>query len=198
MSRQSRVLEAIRDGTVGTRSIRAVCPFCERKGYTGRKKNLDFDKARGWWLCWRCNSRGKIDGWEISNEAANLEPSEVTTFDPPKSFISIGTEHGAKSFLTYGSRTYAEKRGIAKPVWSAAKPSIRKHTAKACRSICASGLYEHTKKSAPHVWDTLRQRIRADARRLQSQTCRKAGDHRKHPCVVLPAPLRRVKKGQKL
>lgn len=121
MSRQSRVLAAIRDGTAGARSIRAVCPFCERKGYSGRKKNLDFDKVRGWWLCWRCNSRGKIDGWETSDEAAALGPSDVTTFDQPKSFIEIGSTYGSRSILTYGARTYAEKRGIAKSVWSSAK-----------------------------------------------------------------------------
>jgi len=120
VSRQSRVLEALRDGTVGARSIRAVCPFCERKGYSGRKKNLDFDKARGWWLCWRCNSRGKIDGWETSDAAAELAPSDVTTFDPPKSFISIGRGKGRQSMLTYGARTYAAKRGIGVDVWERA------------------------------------------------------------------------------
>lgn len=116
MSRQSLVLEAIRSGTVGNTSIRANCPFCERKGHRGRKKNLDFEKRTGWWLCWRCNSKGKVDGWADSEEAETIAPSHVALFDKPQSFIPIGQGPGAKSFLTWGARTYAEKRGIAKRV----------------------------------------------------------------------------------
>ena len=113
MSRQSLVLSAARDGTVGPRSIRAVCPFCERAGHAGKKKNLDIDRKTGWWVCWRCNKKGKIDGWETDeNVDLSIEPT-VVLFDPPSSFVEIGKAPGSKSILTLGSRTYAKRRGLS-------------------------------------------------------------------------------------
>jgi len=112
MSRQTLVLEALRDGTVGPRTVRASCPFCHRKGHSSRKKNLELNRTNGWWSCWRCEKKGRLDGWETDPSVDLSAPVETALFDPPNGFIPIGSGPGARSILTQGSRDYAARRGL--------------------------------------------------------------------------------------
>ena len=119
MSKNQRVIEAVRDGYRGLQTTRGVCPFCVDNGHATRKKNLSLDRATGRWFCFRCHKVGRLDGWEPDEQAlisARTRGITIPTFDPPPGWYEIGQAAGffasvaGAMLLLYLYRMFGDKK----------------------------------------------------------------------------------------
>lgn len=93
--RDQLVLDAIAGRRPNGRgSIRANCPFCEfAVGKIDRKQCLAFDVTSGWWRCFRCDTRGKIENLPFDTSTIVARPTDEarTPVNLPEGFVPLWT-----------------------------------------------------------------------------------------------------------
>ncbi len=96
--------------------IRANCPFCELAVQkTDRKQCLQLHLETGFWKCYRCDTRGKLE--ELPFDITTTGSVKPKTDEPvkvllPQGFIPLWKPEGQKSLLAAPARKYLEGRGI--------------------------------------------------------------------------------------
>ena len=78
--------------------VRANCPFCEDAvGKVDRKQCLQLEST-GWWKCYRCDTRGKIDEdsmpFDIATLAANAPAKAEIVHKLPDGFVPLWKPEG--------------------------------------------------------------------------------------------------------
>ncbi len=106
--------------TTSSGFARADCPFCA--GVTGRsdrKQCLAISTTTGWYKCWRCGTKGRIDGeWDYGDA-----PQRQTTqgVDPPEGFLTLCEEPACSAMSADDARGYLCGRGLVdQQVWTEA------------------------------------------------------------------------------
>lgn len=99
---------------------RANCPFCiYRVGKDDTSKVFSVEKTEGWFKCWRCGVKGRLDSvpYEMVEEAASRQKENYRDpSKPPDGFISIGEGRNASSITIQPALRYLEKRGLDLPL----------------------------------------------------------------------------------
>lgn len=91
---------------------RANCPFCPLAlGKTDRKRALAIHADYGFYSCWRCGTKGKMDGTEeVPDEPKEEKPLEA--MEPPEGFCLMGEEPGLSARGAADARAYLASRGL--------------------------------------------------------------------------------------
>ncbi len=110
----------IRAAVAGARAgasgyARVTCPRCEaRKGSGDAHRSLSFKVASGWWNCWRCGTRGRLDGAEyaeVDDDAVGLEPGPDVEL--PEGCLVLYDEHRrGRSYACDPAWRYLTERGL--------------------------------------------------------------------------------------
>lgn len=95
---------------------RTACPFCADDGHRDRKGSLSVQKSTGWWHCFRCGTRGRLDGFEDDDDLDELvAPNDsISQFDPPYSFAEFASRAGRTSCSLADARAYMKSRGVSR------------------------------------------------------------------------------------
>lgn len=120
MSWRSEVIETVESRSKYGKYMRVNCPAClERVGRTDHDKSISVNLSSGWWKCWRCNWRGRLDGYEDDNEDTDgwEDVAEAPPLEQPSSYAAI-TKDGKWNTHTLLRKAveYAIKRGISPQV----------------------------------------------------------------------------------
>jgi len=119
--REVLVRQAMEDAKFTTASghARADCPFCEdRVGKTDTKQCFSIHLASGWFSCWRCHIKGRLDGMEDNEWVPEAAPEKPPVIPPPEDFATM---ESLKSAISAGpARKYLRSRGLPESVWYAA------------------------------------------------------------------------------
>lgn len=103
---------------------RAVCPLCPgRTGSPDRRGALGVDDRTGYFHCFRCAARGRIDVGRSEKELAppmpgerrrrRDDPPQDPELGPPEDFTPLWTGDGATSIMLEPARAYLRRRGVA-------------------------------------------------------------------------------------
>lgn len=101
----------------GKGKIRANCPWCELiVSKVDKKQCFELDITTGWWKCYRCDTRGKLE--ELPHDVSTMAPSLVDKPPPPQvqfpqGFVPMWKDEGKTSFACRHARKYLEHRGIS-------------------------------------------------------------------------------------
>lgn len=106
---------ALRARSMGRDWQRTACPFCEDEGHRDRKGSLSVQKSTGWWHCFRCGIRGRLDGFEDEDLDDVLEAPDasISQFDPPYSFVELYSRAGRTSETLAPAHAYLRARGVS-------------------------------------------------------------------------------------
>lgn len=91
MSWREEVIESISGRTGRGKYIRINCPAClDRVGKVDYDKSISINTRSGWWKCWRCNWRNRLDGFddETESEWEDVE-QEDAPLKMPSSYASL-------------------------------------------------------------------------------------------------------------
>lgn len=95
--------------------IRANCPFCEWR-HTSEDRSVSLGvHVSGWYVCWRCNFRGRLR--EPLEDIEYTAPEKVerngpVIFDPPEGYTPLWKGQGKSAFVFGAARGYLHRRGI--------------------------------------------------------------------------------------
>lgn len=109
MSRANAVSRALSQAVGTGRCIRTYCPFCAH--HTHNKRNLQFDKLDGHWYCFRCQSWGRLPGWQPQEEYARSTPG-IQTYEPPETWMELGA---TRNSVNYRALDYAITKRKLRP-----------------------------------------------------------------------------------
>jgi len=115
-------LEGAKPGATGW--ARANCPLCVfAQGKEDKQRCLSLNAANGWWHCFRCMCRGRLDEYESdsSETVPRLPPPDVT---PPECFEPLWREPGASALSLERVRTYLRGRGVPSATWRLARIGV--------------------------------------------------------------------------
>ena len=101
---------------------RTNCPFCEAVvGKVDKKQCLGISVRSGFYKCWRCHTKGKLDGKEFDIPAVE-KPVEKAPMQAPEGFYELGRGPGATAISFSEAREYLHHRGLTDPaVWAEAR-----------------------------------------------------------------------------
>lgn len=89
--------------------VRVNCPACiERAGKFDRDRSLSVNMGNGWWLCHRCEYRGRLDGFEDIGARFD-EDAEPPDIEQPSDYQPITRSLAA---LTRLPHRYLRARGV--------------------------------------------------------------------------------------
>lgn len=118
-------LEALHSAKFTTASghARANCPFCEgRVGKADRKQCLGIHRATGWFKCWRCGIKGRINDEEYVPPPEPAEKPDRPPMAPPEGFYELAREPGRSALSLDDARDYLRSRGFTdESVWKACR-----------------------------------------------------------------------------
>lgn len=124
MSRRAnnaRVEDALRSARLGSQWTRVACPFCADDGHVDRKRSLGVSSGSGWYECFRCGTKGKLESPPDPSAVASYRPSQPTTrvlMPPPADYVALSSERGLRSSALEPARAYLRKRGLSSvDVW---------------------------------------------------------------------------------
>jgi hypothetical protein len=104
---------------------RVDCPFCIlRTGKADHRQSFGFNHRTGWYHCFKCSVRGRLDGWEPDVEerpAAELDAVEAAAHRPPEGYTPLWEGDGLTALCAGDARRYLTKRGIPRSIWKAAQ-----------------------------------------------------------------------------
>ena len=113
-------LEAARF-TTASGHARTNCPFCLlRVGKDDKTQCLAISVTTGWYSCWRCGIKGKLDDGDFTpvEQAAVVEKVALTL---PEGFYELGVWPGLTAESFRAERAYLRKRLPDMRVWTAAR-----------------------------------------------------------------------------
>jgi hypothetical protein len=101
---------------------RVNCPFCvDRAGKDDRTQCLAISMETGWYRCWRCEAKGRVNVPEHMRVVGAVNtPVEVHGVDPPDGFIPLYDGQGATAICAEPAREYLARRGLAPGMWAEA------------------------------------------------------------------------------
>lgn len=121
MSWRDEVNTAVEGETAGRSGYTRVnCPACDdRVGKRDRKSSVSVNLRDGWWRCWRCDWRGRLngyddddieddEGWEDVEEVEIERPSEYWELSKPSYFLEA-------------PRKYLRSRDVHENLWTQAR-----------------------------------------------------------------------------
>ena len=117
-----QLFDALPPEQSGREWVRLDCPHCvDKVGKDDRKRCLAINTESGWFGCWRCKVRGRID----VGERLQIRPppetfSDSNTMSLPNGFEPIYPRAGVPAQVLEPHRRYLEGRGISKAVCQAA------------------------------------------------------------------------------
>lgn len=119
--RQALVKEAVaglRPNHAGR--VRAKCPFClVRTGKADRRGSLSASLTTGWYDCFKCGIRGRVDDYNAGLDD-DVAPAAAVLVPPPESFMLLAEEPAASAAVTAPARAYLRGRGIGDDLWAVA------------------------------------------------------------------------------
>lgn len=121
---QARLAYATAKFVTNSGFARANCPFCiEVLGKEDRKQCLGIAVGSGWYKCWKCSTKGKIDIEDESPLPEAKPVEEAPKIGPPEDFMELGIEPGLSAMCTEDARRYlSEKRGLTdQSIWAAVR-----------------------------------------------------------------------------
>jgi hypothetical protein len=103
----------------GRNQVRANCPFCETAvGKVDRKQCLSLDAASGWWKCFRCDTRGKLE--DLPFDIGTLKPrdkdEEAKPVNMPEGFVPLWKPEGLASMTCKPALKYLATRVDARTI----------------------------------------------------------------------------------
>lgn len=110
--------------TTASGFARANCPFCITVvGKEDRKQCFAVDTRTGFFKCWRCGTKGKLDDVaDLASEAAPPEKKIESVVEPPEGYMELGAEPGLSAVCTEEARDYLCRRGLTnRGIWAAAR-----------------------------------------------------------------------------
>jgi hypothetical protein len=117
MSWRSDVIAAVENRARRGRYMRINCPACfDRVGKPDHDQSISLNLLTGWWKCWRCNWRNRLDGFEddsaggdgwVDCEDQTPEPPRPSTYHP---LVKDGTWVNHR--LVNAGVNYVKSRGI--------------------------------------------------------------------------------------
>lgn len=118
MSRRAnnaRVEDALRSARFGKKWMRLSCPFCADDGHIDRKHSLGVSSATGWYECFRCGTKGKLESPPDPSAAASYRPDQPTErvlMPPPEEYVAMASVRGSRSPTFEPARAYLRKRRL--------------------------------------------------------------------------------------
>lgn len=95
----------------GSGFARSNCPFClDAVGKEDRKQCFAVNVATGFWKCWRCGTKGKLDIGEPAQTPAQTPAQE--SVQPPEGFLSLTEEPARSALSAEDAREYLRGRGL--------------------------------------------------------------------------------------
>lgn len=130
MSSKSQLVEEALPTAKRTQTgYRSACPFCAAEGHTDKKTSLVIYSS-GIFMCFRCNTKGKLkDSPEYSRKADTvlsavkygiIEKSKIAEFEPPEYFTELAHAPGSTAMVFEDARSYLRKRGVTPIEWERA------------------------------------------------------------------------------
>lgn len=84
-----QVLRKLRGAPQGKKTVYVQCPFCEAEGKRDNKKSLAYWTKSGWFKCYRCDRRGKLEDIEAVGLWGPREDDPAPTIHLPDSFVLL-------------------------------------------------------------------------------------------------------------
>jgi hypothetical protein len=111
---QSAIADAVAQGHVNAAGwVRVTCPACElRTLKPDRRKSLGVNAESGWYGCFKCGFKGRLDGYSAPLEDAleGADKPEPPTL--PDGFVRLADPEVADSRAGAAALAYAHGRGI--------------------------------------------------------------------------------------
>lgn len=118
--RALRVAAALGTAQRGRHWWRLECPFCLDDGHRDKKKSLGVSASTGFYECFRCGSRGRLetppDPSAVRVEGAQ-KVEELKELGPPPEYVSLASREGRRAASLEPARTYLLKRGVGPELW---------------------------------------------------------------------------------
>ena len=113
----ARVEQALSGARFGRTWLRVPCPFCVDEEGADRKSSLGVSASTGYYSCFRCGSRGRLDEPPDPN-AVRDEAEEARTglevMEPPPEFCPLWLEPYRSAVSLEPARAYLTKRGVTR------------------------------------------------------------------------------------
>lgn len=101
---------------------RSNCPFCIYEvGKIDKKSSLSIHISSGFYSCWRCGTKGRIDNDDFVPIEVSDESPKIERINPPEDFTLLASGDGLKSLALKPARRYLAKRKITKQIADNAK-----------------------------------------------------------------------------
>ena len=113
--RAALVAQAFSQAIGGGEWVKAHCPFC---GRPGKSPALSISRSQGWYKCWRCGVRGKI---EVEAREELYERPRPVEMHLPYELVPLWEYPGLRSPATKRARDYLAWRGVSLEVTEAAR-----------------------------------------------------------------------------
>lgn len=100
---------------------RGICLACEvRTGKPDRRGSFSFNTTTGWYICFKCAVRGRLDGFEdVVREMVEPERPEMK---PPEGFYELCRGDGKGAYSLEPARVYLRGRGLTNEgLWAEAR-----------------------------------------------------------------------------
>ncbi len=113
--RDQTVLDAIAGRNPnGKGHVRANCPFCETVVQkVDRKQCLAVDLTNGWWRCFRCDTKGRLEDFDTGDiPKRDVIVEEKPPVNLPEGFVPLWTEEGQASMACAPARKYLKKHRV--------------------------------------------------------------------------------------
>ncbi len=100
--------------------LKVNCPFCPaRVGKEDRTRSFSFNDQTGWYRCFRCAVRGRLDGdWENIDRPPPDPRPKVQRLEE---YIPLFDGPGRSATVLEPARTYLRKRGLPEQLWREAQ-----------------------------------------------------------------------------
>lgn len=87
---------------------RTNCPLCVSKtGKVDKHQSLAIEAATGWYRCWKCGARGRVDGLDDIDDAEPIAPVD-DAIEPPEGWESL--EEGGS--IAIAAARFMQRRGV--------------------------------------------------------------------------------------
>jgi len=118
--KNARVEAALGSAIRGPQWWRIECPFCLDDGHRDRKKSLGVSASTGFYECFRCGARGRLEGPpdpSAVREASAQTIEELRAMEPPPEYIPLWRGSGLRAASLEPARDYLRGRGLDLPLW---------------------------------------------------------------------------------
>lgn len=108
------ILRAVAGARVGSGGrVRVRCPLCLiRTGKEDRRGAFSFDPTAGWFGCFKCGARGRLQGYEGRAIEPGVGKSQVPPPQRPEGWVPLWCDPGDTAMVTAPARRYLACRGI--------------------------------------------------------------------------------------